>query len=91
VQLRWPTYVGGANSPSLVEAQANYAAFGAKDRRSWRFTRRPNASEPLEVGFRPICLESDNFEASGDQSEPWPQDRSVLYWWRPTYWRRSAD
>ncbi|MFC5904955.1 CPCC family cysteine-rich protein [Streptomyces zhihengii] len=29
VQLRWPDWTGGANRPSLIEAQVNFTDFGA--------------------------------------------------------------
>ena len=39
----------------------------------------------LDPGFRPI-LASDPFEAP-DDSAPWPEDPTTLYYWRATFWR----
>ena len=33
VQLRWPDHAGGANRPSLIEAQRLYRDVGAMERR----------------------------------------------------------
>jgi hypothetical protein len=41
------------------------------------------------IGWRPIDLERDSFEPEGKQDAPWPEDPTVLYWWRPTFWRRD--
>ncbi len=87
VQLRWPLYTGGANKPSLVEAQQTYRAIGVSEARLSNSVRRPNLDEPIDEAFRPINLALDNFEETSMQEEPWPEDRTVLYWWRPTFWR----
>lgn len=88
VQLRWPLYTGGANKPSLVDAQQNYRSLGVSEARFAEKVRLPNSDEPLDAGFRPIDLAIDSFEETSVQEQPWPEDRSVLYWWRPTFWRR---
>ncbi|MEJ3746050.1 CPCC family cysteine-rich protein [Actinomycetes bacterium KLBMP 9797] len=87
VQLRWPLYKGGANKPSLVEAQLNFLEIHACEQRLRQKVRKPQLDEPLEQGFRVIDLAIDSFEENGDQERPWPDDRTVLYWWRPTFWR----
>jgi hypothetical protein len=89
VMLRWPTAGGGANHASLVEAQGNYAEFGAAERRVQGFVRPATEDEPIEDGWRPIDLERDSFEPPAEQQGPWPGDSTVLYWWRPTFWRRD--
>jgi hypothetical protein len=88
VQLRYPTLSGGANEPSLIEAQANYRAFGASEERFIRNVRDARASEEVEKGWRPIEPETDRFERKADAD--WPKDLTTLYWWRPTYWRASG-
>ncbi|HEX2133867.1 MAG TPA: CPCC family cysteine-rich protein [Actinophytocola sp.] len=89
VQLRWPDWSGGANGPSLIDAQRNCAELGATEVRFTGLVRQATASEPLDAGWRLIDLVVDNFEPRGSQMVPWPEDRTTLYWWRPTYWRRS--
>ncbi|MGZ4183138.1 MAG: CPCC family cysteine-rich protein [Solirubrobacteraceae bacterium] len=89
VMLRWPTNGGGANHASLVEAQHNYAEFGAGERAHLVHVRPATDAEPVEDGWRPIDLERDSFEPPGVQEAPWPEDPTVLYWWRPTFWRRD--
>jgi len=90
VQLRWPTWAGGANKPALIDAQRNFAAFGACEERFLGHVRPPAEDEPREAGWRPIG-DDDNFEAAGVKDADWPEDETVLYWWRPTFWRSPAQ
>lgn len=88
VQLRWPFLSGGANRPSLVEAQRTYAATGASELR-FRDRARTPAGERRAPGFRPIDPRRDRFESATGPPAPWPADRTVLYWWRADFWLRS--
>ena len=88
VQLRWPDYQGGANRLNLIESQANYQRFGAANEEFVSRAREPRADEKRDIGFRYVDPEIDNFESQDDVSGSWPSDYSLLYWWRPTYWRR---
>ena len=45
VQFRDPDYTGGANQPSLRQAKANFASFGAVEDRFRRQVRGPVAGE----------------------------------------------
>ena len=88
VQTRWPNYAGGANKLSLIECQRNYQTFGAKQARVLRHVRPAAENEPVDAGWYPLGPAAlDYFEPIGDRPEPWPQDRTTLYWWRPTFWR----
>jgi hypothetical protein len=89
VQLRWPDWSGGANKPSLIEARATFARIGASEPRLASHVRSSLPGEPLDVGWRPVDQAVDRFEPTGVQEEPWPGDCAVLYWWRPTFWRRA--
>ncbi|MGW0896206.1 CPCC family cysteine-rich protein [Streptomyces goshikiensis] len=90
VQFRWPTMDGGANKISLIEAQRNYQDFGAGDQHGRQYVRPPAEDEPLDPAWRPIDLTRDSFEDwDADERVPWPDDRSVLCWWLPTFWRRN--
>ncbi|MFI9322590.1 CPCC family cysteine-rich protein [Kitasatospora aureofaciens] len=82
VQLRWPHRAGGANRPSLLEAQANFIQFGASEERFVTKVRPPREDEPLDSNWRPIDLGRDAFERPGERDAPWPDDFTVLYWWR---------
>ncbi len=92
VQFRWPTMAGGANKVSLVEAQHNYRAFGACERRVLKHVRPPTEDETVDPTWRPIDLDRDSFEEweTTEERTPWPEDRSVLCWWLPTFWRREG-
>lgn len=85
-QLRWPDMDGGANTISLIDSQRNFASFGAVERGAVEFVRPPSEEEPVEAGWRPID-ERDNFEPIGVAELDWPSDLTVLYYWRPTFWR----
>ena len=86
VQLRWPTWAGGANKPSLVEAQRKFAAIGACEERLLGHVRQPGPSDERELEWRPVT-DADNFEPTGVKEADWPPDLAVLYWWRSSFWR----
>ncbi|MFE6746326.1 CPCC family cysteine-rich protein [Kitasatospora purpeofusca] len=92
VQLRWP-FAPGANSVPLVEAQRNVRAYAACDQRGRFHARPPTADEPLDPAWRPIDPATDVFEERRDDGSgrPWPEDRSVLCWWLPTFWGAPED
>jgi hypothetical protein len=88
-QLRFQ-HSTGANHVSLVEGQINFAAIGASEERVREFVRPVMASDVREKEWRQIDLASDDLEegVSGiDYGETYPDDNTVLYYWRPTYWR----
>ncbi|GAB3820961.1 CPCC family cysteine-rich protein [Kribbella italica] len=87
VQLRTPDTMLGANQVPLVQAQQNYLAYGACDRDALEHVRPPREDEPLERGWRPIDLGHDVFESPGDSTPGFIADGTILYWWRPTYWK----
>lgn len=90
MQLRWPAYPGGANKPCLIDAQKNYIRLGAMEERFVRHVRPPLDTERLDERWRPIDPEIDVFEHPTQEERDWPDDLTVLYWWRPTFWRPSA-
>lgn len=93
VQLRWPNWAGGANRPSLIEAQADFMKFGVCEKRFVTNVRSPRGDEPLDPNWRPIDPAQDPFEPRGAQEAPWPDDCTVLYWWRyynTGGWRRGG-
>lgn len=87
VQLRWPTYEGGANSPSLIDSQRAYAEQGAMEYRFTELVRPATEGEPRDTAWRPIDPERDSFEVRGEREADWPTDLTTLYWWRPKFWR----
>ena len=91
-QLRFPMLPGSSNTVCLVEAQRNFADYGASERRTRGQTRGPVDGEARDQGFRPIDPRRDNLEEPSRgidyaDSYPWP-DTTVLYYWRASYWRR---
>lgn len=90
VQLRWPTYAGGANKPSLIESQQNFVRMGAVEERFIKSVRRPSLVEAPDEGWRLIDLRIDSFEDPQASERDWPVDLAELYWWRSSFWRRST-
>ena len=45
VQLRWPDFAGGANRPSLIDAQKNVSRLGAVEKRLVQYVRPAKAAE----------------------------------------------
>ena len=85
VQLRWPDFAGGANRPSLIDAQANYRAFGAVDERSVAHVRQPSTSEVLDPTWRRFEPSSDEVEArvaGTDYGDSYAIARTTYYYWR---------
>jgi hypothetical protein len=93
VQLRWPDWAGGANQPCLIEAQQNFQRSGACDDWARQHVRPAANDEPLAAKWRPVDPQRDQFEPNGVALASWPDDRTVLYWWRHAdtgfWWRAS--
>ena len=86
MQFRLPFMPGSANRISLVQAQQNFQEFEACDQHGRRFVRPPAADEPLGPGWRPIDPTADSFEDwRSEDRRPWPDDRSALCWWLPSF------
>ena len=82
-QLRWPDLAGGANVPSLRDAQRNFLRFGASEAGFSGDVRPPSPDEARASDWRPIS-DADVFEPF-DENASWPADTTELY-----YWRRSS-
>ncbi|MDO6450346.1 CPCC family cysteine-rich protein [Oceanobacillus profundus] len=54
VQYNDPDYEGGANTPSLREAQRNYIEFGACEKRCIEFVRKPNEKDMKDQNWKPL-------------------------------------
>jgi cysteine-rich CPCC protein len=73
---------GGANQPSLIEAQRNFEAFGACELAALAHCRPPSADDARDPTWRAIDPTTDTFPS-------WPPDGDVrqdggtaLYYWR---------
>ena len=91
-QLRFAEMPGSANRVSLITAQQNFNDFGAADPRGANTdVRDPVPGEVRDVGWRPIDPGTDNIEQPSRgvrYADSYPEDTTVLYYWRATYWRR---
>lgn len=54
VQYGKPDFEGGANRPSLRQAQANFAEFGACEREAMRHARAPGANDRRASTWKPL-------------------------------------
>lgn len=88
-QLRNPWLAGGANKPSLIDAQRMFEELGVSSQSRLERATLPRDSDIRESNWRPFDPDQDWPPGRDMSGEPWPQDRTVLYWWRPTYWRRA--
>ena len=91
LQLEFATTLnGGANRTTLVEAQRNYAQFGACEANCADVVRPPLADEPRDPLWRPVDPTRDSFPAwnSGERA---PEHDETLYYWRPTFWRNRSS
>jgi hypothetical protein len=86
VQLLNPTFSGGANKTSLLEAQRNYKEFGATERRFIKHARKPKASDVKDPTWRRIDAASHYArEFTGSVIVKGTVVLESAY-----YWRRSA-
>jgi hypothetical protein len=90
LQLEFATTLqGGANLPTLLQAQRYFAEFGSSDPREISDVRPPYAGEQKEPSWRPIDARRDQFETWGlDGALRAPAQDHSLYYWRPAFWRR---
>ena len=85
VQLRWPVLAGGANGPSLIEAQENYRRFGAVEERLVQYVRPPTPAETVDPGWRRFDMALDRveeFRSGVDYGRTYADDRTAYYYWR---------
>jgi hypothetical protein len=90
-QLRFAEMPGSANHVSLVTAQRNFMDCGSAERRYIGETRSPMPDERRDQQWRPIEPSKDNIEEPSRgvrYGASYPEDTTVLYYWRATYWRR---
>ncbi|MGB0712725.1 MAG: CPCC family cysteine-rich protein [Gammaproteobacteria bacterium] len=94
-QLRFAEMPGSANPQSLIEAQANFEAFGASNRRYLDQVRSPNEMDSRDPRWRRVDARQDNLEQpmrGTAYADSYPvDDPTVLYYWRPEYWRRLSS
>jgi len=89
-QLRFPLTGGGANGPSLVQAQKNFIELGYSNGRRLD-TGGQRGDKAREPTWRMIDLTRDDveFAAPGvDYGLTYPANLTVLYYWGVYYWRK---
>jgi hypothetical protein len=91
VQLAFPDLAGGANHCSLIEGQANFAAFGACEERVKPHVRALQSSDVRNSAWRPLDPTRDRYLQWGRPAdhEAWQAAKDsdlCLYYWLPEYW-----
>ena len=84
VQLRWPDFAGGANRPSLIEAQEAFMRVGAIEQRWVSRVRAARATEPVDPSWRLFDPTMDSIEGrvSGlDYGMTYSDDPTAYYYW----------
>lgn len=92
-QLRFINMPGSSNHVSLRKAQINFVAFGASEQRKLLGVREVFDIDDRDETWRPVDPVRDNIEEprSGiNYGSSYPLDGTVLYYWRPCYWRRVS-
>jgi hypothetical protein len=89
-QLRFPS-MGGANRVSLIEGQSNFEEFGVSELRKRPHIRNLTSIDNRDPEWRSIKENTGNIERpvpGVDYGQTYPADRTALYYWRPSYWRK---
>lgn len=87
LQLEYATTLGGgANVETLLDAQRNFASFGACEHRSAPYVRPPTPGEMRDPRWRPIDVSRDRFPRWQSDDPTARRSEHVLYYWLPTYW-----
>ena len=89
-QLRFPRLAGGANRLSLLDAQRHFGHSGISDP-SRTDLQPPGPFDRRDPTWRPVDDAVDAIEdpvPGVDAGASYPSDRTTLYYWRPTFWRR---
>ncbi|MGW1942025.1 hypothetical protein [Streptomyces goshikiensis] len=87
MHLRYPCVCCGH-----LTLNEDFIAIGACEVRFLEQVRPPDGDEPLDPNWRPIDLSRDRFESWAARVAAWPDDLTVLYWWRYRdngFWRRG--
>ena len=82
---------GGANKPSLIEAQECFGETGVSEVRFAKHVRQPLPTDVRDPQWRPIDVDRDNLEVPRhgvDYGRTYPKDSTALYYWKDHYWRR---
>ncbi len=85
MQLRRPDFTGGANRPSLIEAQHNYRQTAASDPRFVANVRPAGAAEPVDPDWRPFDPARDRISERETGTGDRPTDQvgvTAHYYWR---------
>jgi hypothetical protein len=87
VQLLDPAFAGGANAPSLMECQANYARVGACEERFVDNVRPATADETRDPEWRPA--HASNLSVARTPRDLSPEEYKRIETWY--YWKRPAE
>ena len=83
VQILDPWFEGGANRPSLLQAQAAYVTFGAMEQRFLANVKGVLPGDVRDPQWRPVAEYDRSFvRAPRDLSKEEHSDLTIWYYWR---------
>jgi hypothetical protein len=87
VQEADPWFAGGANVPSLFQAQMNFQKHDVMEKRFLANVRVPNQNDKKDSSWRELVEEDKNFCTTPREIEDvWGTDEAISY----KYWVRNA-
>jgi hypothetical protein len=87
-QLRFVDLAGGANRPSLLDAQRNVQAFGCCEQRVMSHVRSATSTDVRDPEWRIAAASDVEPRSPGtDYGATYPSDPTALYYWRTSFWR----
>jgi hypothetical protein len=82
-----PWFVGGANVPSLFQAQTNFKTHGAMEKRFLNNVRAPDRNDVKDSNWRELVEEDRRFCTTPREiEEVWGTSKAISY----NYWQRNA-
>jgi hypothetical protein len=91
-QLRFVDLAGGANDPSLLEAQRNFQGFGSCERRLVPKVRPASTTDAKDPEWRAARVSDIEPRIHCiDYGPTYPEDPASLYYWRTSFWRRPTE
>ena len=87
IQSADPWFCGGANAPSLAEAQKHYEKFGAMEKRFLRHVRKPMKNDNKDPEWRLLNRSDREFVTTPMEIEENLNNNRIIPY---EYWKRNA-
>ena len=87
VQAADPWFEGGANTPSLFEAQKNFRKYGAMEKRFQSNVRKPIENDEKDQEWRQVNNSDQKFVTTPREIEEQRKQNKIISY---EYWKRNA-